>query len=122
MITKKNFLIIMFALIVFQKWDGIYAYFNGNTISEHASISKSAISEENPVIFFSKSWCGWCNKTRDLLKNNNVHYIEYDIEVSDVGKEWHKEVGGKGVPVLIINDVVKHGYNKKKILKLVNNA
>jgi hypothetical protein len=39
-----------------------------------------------------------------------------------VGKEWHKEVGGKGVPVLIINDVVKHGYNKKKILKLVNNA
>lgn len=122
MTLKNTLIILVVGLFVVQKWDKIDAYFNSPEKSGQSITSRAIDLTNDPVIFFSKSWCGWCNKTRDLLDSNEVDYVEYDIEISQLGREWHKEVGGKGVPVLIINNKVKHGYNKKKILKLINEA
>lgn len=122
MTLKNTLIILVVGLFVVQKWDKIDAYFNSPEKSGQSVTSRAIDSTNDPVIFFSKSWCGWCNKTRDLLDSNEVDYVEYDIEISQLGRDWHKEVGGKGVPVLIINNKVKHGYNKKKILKLINEA
>ena len=70
----------------------------------------------NEVILYATEWCGYCQKTRELLKQNNIRYVEYDIEKSTIGRREHKRLGGKGVPLLRINGKVIHGYNEKLIL------
>lgn len=120
MTGKTKFILLALSLLIFQKWEYIDNFFNPLGPSSSILTENKVNFDEHPVIFFSKSWCGWCNKTRKLLDENNIRYIEYDIEISTKGRKWHSEVGGKGVPVLIIGDYVKHGYNRKKILKLIN--
>ncbi len=70
----------------------------------------------NSVTLYATEWCGYCQKTRELLKQNNIRYVEYDIEKSTIGRREHKRLGGKGVPLLRINGKVIHGYNEKLIL------
>ena len=70
----------------------------------------------NEVILYATEWCGYCQKTRVLFKENNISYVEYDIEKSTIGRREHKRLGGKGVPLLRINGKVIHGYNEKLIL------
>jgi len=56
-----------------------------------------------------------------LLKENNIQYVEYDIEKSADGAEQHKRLGGTGVPVMLINGQVVKGYNPERILQLATN-
>ncbi len=70
----------------------------------------------NEVILYATEWCGYCQKTRVLFKENNISFVEYDIEKSTIGRREHKRLGGKGVPLLRINGKVIHGYNEKLIL------
>ncbi len=70
----------------------------------------------NEVILYATEWCGYCQKTRVLFKENNISFVEYDIEKSTIGRREHKRLGGKGVPLLRLNGKVIHGYNEKLIL------
>ena len=70
----------------------------------------------NEVILYATEWCGYCQKTRELFKENNISYVEYDIDKSERRLKEHKRLGGTGVPLLRINGKVIHGYNEKLIL------
>ncbi len=52
------------------------------------------------------------------MDENNIEYHEYDIEKSNKGKLQYDSLGGRGVPVLLINGEIVKGYNPQKILKL----
>ena len=73
----------------------------------------SNIEHEN-VVLYATSWCSYCKKTRAFLAENNVEYIEYDIEKSAKGRKQHEQLGGKGVPVLDVRGTVVYGYSVKK--------
>jgi len=72
------------------------------------------------VVLYSTSWCGYCEKTRKLFKEKNIAYIERDIEKSREARQDFHKLGGKGVPVVVINGQVVKGYNPKAVLKLLN--
>ena len=109
---KKLIAIVIFLVIV-QKWGVIIDVINPppNYADAHGG----------QVILYATSWCGYCAKTRELLQENSIPYYEYNIESSQVGREQHKNLGGRGVPVLLINGVVVKGYNPTEILKLARN-
>lgn len=109
--------IILFAavLFAFQHWGSVTNDFD--TPSKKAAIYASAVNAR--VVLYATSWCGYCKKTRELLEANNVEYYEYDIEKSAEGRAQHKELGGRGVPLLIVKDVVVKGYNRGVTLALI---
>lgn len=78
-----------------------------------------AATHDGQVILYATSWCGYCKKARKLLEENHIAYYEYDIEKSSEGNEQYKALGGRGIPLLLINGEVVKGYNPDKILKLV---
>ena len=56
-------------------------------------------------------------KAKALMAEKNIPYVEYDIEKSPVYRAQWAELGGRGVPVLVVNDNVIHGYRPAQILE-----
>ena len=79
----------------------------------------SDLSGDNVVILYATDWCGYCKKARELLSEHNIQYTEFDIEKSKEGRRRYDQLKGNGIPVLDINGSIVMGYNKSKILKLL---
>lgn len=69
------------------------------------------------VILYATSWCGYCKKARSFMNENNIPFYEYDIEKSAEGRAQYESIGGRGVPVLLVNGSVIKGYSSSEILK-----
>ena len=105
------FLVIV-ALGVFYKWDAI------SPMLKPAPDYQTMQSHE--VTLYTTVTCGYCKKTRKLLDDKGVVYIDNDIEESaSARKEW-KSLGGRGVPVVVIDGQVIKGYNPNKIIQLLS--
>lgn len=107
----KKIVLIVIALAVFQKWGDISSFLNPPPDFSSA--------HDEQVILYATEWCGYCKKARELMAKHNIPYYEYDIEKSSEGRMQYDRLGGKGVPVLLIDGEVIMGYNPSKILKLV---
>lgn len=103
MSDSKRVLVLVAFVVVYHQWDSIGRFFNPPP-------SLDAV-ENGAVVLYSTSWCGYCEKTRDLLDSHDIDFYEYDIERSEDGYNQYKTLGGNGVPVLAVGlDVVK-GYD-----------
>ncbi|MEP7157374.1 MAG: glutaredoxin family protein [Betaproteobacteria bacterium] len=72
------------------------------------------------ITFYSASWCGYCNATREFFKDNNIHFTELDIEKTSAGAEGYAKLGGNGVPLIVIGDDTIHGFDEpglRRVLK-----
>lgn len=80
-----------------------------------------ASAERSPVILYMTDWCGWCRKTRALLKEIEADFEEVDIEKSEAGrKEYEEKSGGRGgIPLLDIDGTIVRGYDEPRIRRLV---
>lgn len=106
MLKKLAFLALLG--LTLENWDRI-----DNAIFADTSHSTS----RKQVVLYATEWCGYCQKTREFFKQNNISYVEYDIEKSERRRREHKRLGGKGVPLVKINDKVIHGYNPTLMLR-----
>lgn len=70
------------------------------------------------AILYSTSWCGYCEKTRKLMDKNNIDYVEFDIEHSKEAKAEFDQLGGRGIPLVLIDGRVVEGYAPKAVLEL----
>ena len=110
----KKIILVLAVLAIFQKWDDISRWFNPPP--DYSELYDA------DVILYATTWCGYCEKARELLAKYNISYHEFDIEKSDEGRKQYEELGGRGVPLLLINGEVVKGYNKNKILDLVKES
>ena len=79
---------------------------------------------KNKVFLYTLSTCGWCKKTKALLKEKDVAY-EY-IDLDKCSKEDQKtaidELKSKNIPVafpivIVDEDTVIQGFKKDNILE-----
>lgn len=110
----KKIVLVVALLLIWQKWDAISAY--TNPPPDYAAM------HEEKVILYATEWCGYCKKTRELMGKHDIPFYEYDIEKSVEGRQQFDELGGKGVPVLLIDGQVIKGYKPSKILELAQNS
>jgi len=110
---KKYFLIIAVIAIALN-WSTITNFFSPPP--------DYSLDHGGKVILYATSWCGYCEKARELLTENNIDFHEYDVEKSTEGREQFKRLGGKGVPLLLINGEVLKGYDPSRILELTNST
>ncbi len=94
----------------------IALYLNWGRIERLFVSAPAAESGQSEVVLYATSWCGYCQKTRELLAEQGVRYVEYDIEKSEEGRRQHRALNGHGVPVLNIRGTIIRGYNREAIL------
>jgi glutaredoxin len=80
-------------------------------------------SKKNKNVFlYTLSTCGWCKKTKEYLKENNVEYEYIDVDkcTRDEQKEILKDLKERKVPaafpIIIIDDkIVISGFKQKDL-------
>jgi len=66
---------------------------------------------QSKVVLYGTAWCGYCAKTRDYFRKNHIDFVDLDIEKSPAALKAHKELGGGGVPVVLIGNRKITGYD-----------
>lgn len=113
----KFIFMFLIAVVVGLKGYDMYTANNSTPTSTTSSYTTQRTSPAQ-VTLYATAWCGYCKKARRLLKDNNIDYVEYDIEKSSTGRKAYEKLGGGGVPLLVIDDTVVRGYDKRQILAL----
>ena len=136
---KYLFLIIGIVCGIF--WSQIYQYAGGflndsitmqkpssslqskRTVTSIATPSIEPIKQnvsENPkqVLMYSTSWCGYCSKARNYFIKNKITFLDYDIETDERAGRMHDLLGGGGVPLIIYNGKMMHGFSENKFLTM----
>jgi glutaredoxin-like protein NrdH len=75
------------------------------------------------VFLYTLSTCGWCKKTKELLKEKGVTYEYLDVDALEADErksaieELQKRKAPLGFPVIIIDDTkLISGYQPEKIM------
>ena len=108
-------------IIVIVLVAALYLYLGGGDNQQadaRYSVAGTSYSAEKDgdIVMYSTAWCGVCQMTRELFDEENIRYIEYDIEKSEEYYRQFSELGGQGVPLVKIGRNVIHGYNRDLIL------
>ncbi len=67
------------------------------------------------AVMYSTATCPYCAKARKLLNARQVPFIDVDVDKSEAGFAEYERLGGQGVPVLVINQQVIHGFDRERI-------
>jgi len=72
------------------------------------------------VVMYSTDWCGYCKKARKYFRANNIPFIEYDIEKDGKAKRRYKEMGARGVPVILVGKKRMNGFSEGGFERIYN--
>ena len=73
------------------------------------------------VTIYTTPTCVYCKMTKDFFKENNVAYEEKDVSVDAAARdEMVAKSNQMGVPVIDIDGELTIGFDKERILKLLN--
>ncbi|MDF2873311.1 MAG: glutaredoxin [Anaerocolumna sp.] len=67
------------------------------------------------VIIYTNTGCDSCHEAKAFLDENNVPYIEHDISKDKEAKKDIMKRGYMSVPLIMIDDKVLKGFDKKEI-------
>ena len=104
--NPKKALKVSLAVITLASVQGLGAIEN-----DFAAPSALAANSSQQVVMYATSWCGYCRKAREYLKRNRIPYVEYDIEKSSEGKRRFAELGGRGVPLILVGTQQIRGWD-----------
>lgn len=97
------------------------------------SLSRSSKNTAQPVTskkarfngtveIYVTDWCGYCKQAQDYMKSNGIPYVAYNIEKDSAAKQRHKELGGRGVPLIIIGSNKMSGFSSGSLEYYLNNS
>ena len=77
------------------------------------------LTKANPpvIIMYSTQNCPYCYITKDFFRKHNLPYTEYDIERSEKHMQMFYLLGGRGTPLVIINNEIIHGFDERLMRK-----
>jgi glutaredoxin len=88
------------------------------------TIKVEGINDKNKVFLYTLSTCGWCKKTKELLKENKVayEYLDLDKGSKEDQKTAVKEIKAKKLPIvfpiiMINDDIVLQGFKRDEIIE-----
>jgi len=108
---KKIFFFIVLALVM------LYTFFQ-NILPLHTSIE----AHEPKVVLYSVTHCPYCKKIRQLFKKHRIYYQEYNIETSPKAAQSFNALNAHGIPLVIIDKTVIEGFDKEKLLFLLQES
>ena len=74
------------------------------------------------VEMYVTDWCGYCKKAQSYMNGRGIPYVAYDIEKDSSARQRHKELGGRGVPLIIIGPHRMSGFSPESLEQYLNNS
>jgi len=71
----------------------------------------SAAKAKEKVRIYTTVWCGYCKKAKAHLATRGVPYDEVDVEASERGRSEFTQLGGRGVPVILVGNQRMDGFD-----------
>ncbi|TQM12773.1 glutaredoxin [Pseudoxanthomonas sp. 3HH-4] len=71
------------------------------------------------VAFYSLGACGGCEKTRKLLRELGVDYVERPADTSTAHRQELHRLGAKRVPVIVTTNAKLEGYDRGRMIGLL---
>jgi len=107
----KHPLFIIFALFIAGY------FFIQQFAQQHISDEPLVLSKANPpkIIMYGSQNCMYCHIAKQFFRKHNLPFTEYDIDASSKHREMFYILGGKGTPLLIVNNEIIHGYDERLI-------
>ena len=106
---------LFFVLIVFNQHEVV------NTID----CTPQIIANKPDVIMLGAWWCSYCYRAKQYFQKNNIHYCEYDMENTTIGKQLYQQHGAGAVPILLIGQYQLNGFSEQQVetaLSLLNES
>lgn len=74
------------------------------------------------VEMYVTDWCGYCKKAEKYLTGKGIPYVAYDIEKDSAANKRHKELGGRGVPLIVIGSNKMSGFSPEALDYYLNKS
>ncbi len=74
------------------------------------------------VEIYLTDWCGYCKQALRYMDSKGIPYVAYNIEKDNAAKMRHKELGGRGVPLIIIGPNKMSGFSQSTMEKYLSNS
>jgi len=75
------------------------------------SPEKKSKSKNKKVVMYSTERCGYCKKAKKHFARNKIPYTEKDINKSQKNRKEWQNLGGGGVPIILIGKKKIHGFD-----------
>lgn len=70
---------------------------------------------------YSTESCPHCIMAKDFLKEKNIDFIDIDVSADrGAAEEMIEKSGQMGVPVILIGEEVIVGFDKEKLIEILN--
>jgi glutaredoxin len=63
------------------------------------------------VELYSADWCPHCRKAEAYMRSQGIPYVKHDIEKDPAAKRRYDELGGGGVPLIIVGSHRMTGFS-----------
>ena len=67
------------------------------------------------VRIYTAVWCGYCKKAKAHLAAKAVPYDEVDVEASQQGRSEFVQLGGHGVPIILVGNQRMDGFSADRL-------
>lgn len=71
------------------------------------------------VELYMTNWCPYCQKMEKYLRENKIKYVKYNIDYDQAARARYKEMGGDGVPLVKVGDIIIRGYSPAAVSRAV---
>lgn len=90
----------------------------------HAPVLLAAAAKQErfsgTVELYVTNWCGYCKQALAYVKSNNINYVAYDIEKDSAANQRYEEMGGRGIPLIVIGDNIMSGFSPETFERYMN--
>jgi len=83
---------------------------NTYTHPEISDLGTAADVQQQQVVMYGASWCGVCKKAEAYFQQQGIPFTKYDVETSAKGRREFKQLGGTGVPVILVGGRRMNGF------------
>jgi glutaredoxin len=74
------------------------------------------------VTMYSTSWCGYCKLARNYFNAKGIRFNEVDVESTDAAKREFAELGGGGVPLILVGSKAMRGFDEARLASLLRDS
>ncbi|GAA3909268.1 glutaredoxin domain-containing protein [Litoribacillus peritrichatus] len=69
--------------------------------------------QTNKVYLFTQTFCPSCIYAKKYMTEQNIDFIELDIETNPQALSAFQKINGRGTPMMVINKQISYGFDKE---------
>jgi glutaredoxin len=83
-----------------------------------AGAAGMADHKERRVVMYATSGCSYCQQARNYFRQQGIPFVEHDIEKDTLAYRDYKAFGGRGVPVIFVDQRRMNGFSTSGFEKI----